>query len=132
MHVKNFTDKKCGGKQAALQQARRYRDELLRKFPPMTRKEFCEVLRRNNHTGVVGVCRFASRYVLKSGAKRSTWYWEAIWPTTPGQHETIRYSVRKFGEEGAFKKACAARRRGIKNVSGVFWAAQRGELKNNL
>lgn len=129
MHVKNFADKKLGGKGAALQEAKRYRDQLIRKHPPITRQEFCSVLRRNNHTGVPGVCRFVSSYRLKDGRKRHTWYWEAIWPTTPGQHETLRFSVNKFGEQGAFRKALAARRRGMEKVSGVFWAAERGVVQ---
>jgi hypothetical protein len=126
MHVRNFADKKCGGKRKALLLARRYRDELLVKYPPLTRKEFSNIMRTNNQTGVVGVCRFASGYRLKNGAMRYSWYWEAVWPTTPGKNETLRFSVNKFGEKGAFNRAKAARARGFKNVEGVFWAAQRG------
>jgi hypothetical protein len=38
----------------------------------------------------------------------------------------VRYSVNKYGEKGAFERACAARKRGFKRVEGVFWACERG------
>jgi len=126
MHVKNFPDTKYGGKRKALRLAQRHRDDVVRRYPPLSRREFCNIVRRNNQSGVVGVCRLASGYRLKNGRMRYSWYWEAVWPTTPGKNETLRFSVNKFGEKGAFNRAKAARARGFKNVEGVFWAAQRG------
>ena len=124
MHVRNFADKKCGGKRKALQMARAYRDELIGKIPPLSRKEFSGILRRHNRTGVVGVCRYSKRYTLKNGTVRHSWYWEAIWPTSPGKSETVRFSVNRFGEAGAFKRACAARARGFKQIEGVYWRCE--------
>ena len=126
MHVRNFADKKCGGTRKALRLAQRCRDELIRKHPPLSRKEFSAIRRRNNHSGVVGVCRIASSYRLRDGTVRYYCCWEAIWPTTPGKHETVRFSVNKFGERGAFNRACAARARGFKRIEGVFWPCQQG------
>jgi hypothetical protein len=119
--VKNFTDKKCGGMRKALRLARAYRDELVRKHPPLSRKEYSGIRRRNNRTGVVGVCRYSKKYTLKDGTVRHIWYWEAIWPTTRGKSVTVRFSVKKFGEAGAFNRACVARARGYKRIEGVFW-----------
>jgi len=123
-HVKNFADKKCGGKRRALRLARAYRDELLRDNPPITRQEYSGIRRRNNQTGVVGVCRYSKPYTLKDGTVRDAWYWEAIWPTTRGDSAFARFSVSKYGEKGAFKRACAARIRGFKLVEGVFWPCE--------
>jgi len=124
MHVKNFADKKHGGKRKALRLAQAYRDELLVENPPLTRQEYSGIRRRNNVTGVVGVCRYSKPYKLKNGTVRYSWYWEAIWPTTRGDSEYARFSVRKYGEAGAFKRACAARIRGFKLVKGVFWPCE--------
>jgi len=124
MYVRNFPDLKCGGKSKALRLARRYRDELMRHVSPLTRREFANIRRRHNQSGVVGVCRFASGYRLKNGRMRYSWYWEAIWPTTPGQSETLRFSVNRFGEKGAFERAKAARKRGLKRVRGIFWCCR--------
>jgi len=124
MHVRNFADKKCGGKRNALRLARAYRDELMRTIVPLSRKEFSGIRRRNNQTGVVGVCRYSKSYRLKDGTLRHCWYWEAIWPTTPGKSEIVRFAVNKFGEAGAFNRACSARARGLKRVEGVYWPCE--------
>ncbi len=121
MYVRNFADKKYGGKRKALRLAQAYRDELIRKNPPLSRKEYSGIRRRNNRTGVVGVCRYSKRYTLNDGTVRHSWYWEAIWPTTLGKSEIVRFSVNKFGEAGAFNRARAARVRGFKQIDGVFW-----------
>lgn len=125
MYVRNFPDLKWGGSRKALRLAQRYRDRLLRTVRPMTRQEFSAIRRRHNQTGVVGVCRFSSGYRLKDGRMRYCWYWEAIWPTALGESETVRFSVNKFGEKGAFERACAARNRGFKKVEGVIWSCRR-------
>jgi len=126
MHVRNFADGKYGGRQKALRCARAYRDELIRKIRPLSRKEYSGIQRRNNRTGVVGVCRYPKTYTLKDGTIRQSWYREAIWPTSPGESEVVRFSVNKFGEAGAFKRAYDARIRGFKNIQGVFWACEVG------
>jgi hypothetical protein len=124
LHVKNFADKKCGGKRKALLLAQAYRDELIREIAPLSRKEFSGIRRRNNRTGVVGVCRYSKKYTLKNGTVRYSWYWEAIWPTTPAKSKVVRFSVNKFGEAGAFNRARSARIRGFNRIEGVFWPCE--------
>lgn len=124
--VKNFPDKSYGGKRKALEQAKQHRDRLLAKHPPLSRAEFANTLRRNNKSGVPGVCLIASKYYLANGTERVSYYWEAIWPTQVGEHRTQRFSVAQFGEDVAFEMACLARRKGLRAVKGVFWAAERG------
>lgn len=125
--VKNFPDKKCGGKPDALAAARKYRDQLLEQYPPLTRKEFASVRRRNNKTGITGVYRYAKTYRLADGREKEHWYWEAHWPTESGQHESVSYSVNNYGEDLARRLAIRARERGLSQVQGVFWASERGE-----
>lgn len=129
MHVRNFPDRKHGGSIAALAAAKLYRDELIRRYPPLTRIEFADVLRRNNTSGVPGVSRVQYAYRLVSGAKRQAVYWEAIWPTQPGENERKRFSVSQFGDRGAFALACAARREGLRRVEGLFWKSARGAVR---
>lgn len=126
--VRNFPDKKHGGKGKALQAAKAHRDQLLIKYPPITRVEFANRLRSNNKSGVSGVCLVACKYYLSDGTERCIWYWEASWPTTPGEHINKRFSVSAYGKEGAFEMACRARRSGLRKVKGTFWAAERGEV----
>lgn len=126
-HVKNFPDKKYGGKRKALQLAKMYRDEIIDKYPPITRKEFSSILRSNNNSGTTGVYRYAKRYMLADGREVETWYWEAHWPTERGKYKSVRFSVDEFGEDIARARALRARKNGMKAVEGVFWASERGE-----
>jgi hypothetical protein len=124
--VRNFPDIKWGGKRKALQAAREFRDRLLKKFPPLSRAEFAQSPRINNKSGVTGVCLVACKYRLVNGKERCLWYWEAIWPTAPGEHANKRFSVANHGSAKAFELACDARRLGLRKVRGAFWASERG------
>jgi len=125
--VKNFPDKKYGGKRYALAAAKNHRDQLLERYPPLTRKEFANIRRRNNKTGLTGVYRYAKKYRLADGREKASWYWEAHWPTESGQYESVNYSVNNYGEDLARRLAIRARERGVSQVQGVFWASERGE-----
>ena len=130
-HVKNFPDKKYGGKRKALQLAKAYRDDIVAKHPPITRKEFSSIIRSNNNSGITGVYRYAKRYYLASGEEVETWYWEGHWPTQRGQYQSVRFSVSEFGEDIARAKALRARKKGMQAVEGVFWASERGQTAAN-
>lgn len=129
MLVKNFPDKKYGGRQKALKLAQQYRDELLGKFPPISRREMCLIKRSNNKSGISGVCTYAKRYKLGGGSWRETRYWEASWPAAEGKNVSINFSVRKYGEELARSMAIRARQRGMEGVEGPFWVCGRGQVK---
>ena len=130
MLVKNFPDKKNGGRWQALRKAQQYRDELLIKFPPISRKEVCKIKRSNNTSGINGVCTYAKRYKLKDGTVRETKYWEASWPDGEGKNTSVNFSVKKYGDELARTMAIRARQRGLAGVEGPFWVSERGSLKS--
>lgn len=127
-YVKNFTDKKWQCQDTALQKAKEYRDQLLLKYPPLSRKEFCNVKRRNNKTGITGVYRYSKNYKLKDGTIMESWYWEANWPAKTGESICKSFSVKRYGESLAKRLATQARVDGMQSVRGIFWAAQRGEV----
>lgn len=128
MIVKNFPDKKYGGKRKALQTAKAHRDRMLVSHRPLSRAEFANVLRRNNKSGVPGVCLVRCKYYLVNGAERELLYWEAIWPSAVSGRFTKRFSVKTHGMQGAFELACRARRTGLRKVKGTFWASARGSV----
>lgn len=128
MLVENFPDKRCGGRWKALRLAQQYRDDLLSKFPPISRKEVCQIKRSNNTSGISGVCTYAKRYKLKDGTVRETRYWEANWPTDDGENVSVNFSVKKYGDEVARSMAIRARQRGLEAVEGPFWVSERGSL----
>lgn len=127
MHVRNFPDKKYGGKRKALKLAKEYRDVIVKKFAPTSRKQFCTVLRKNNNTGIPGVCTYVKPYMLKDGTVREIRYWEANWPDENHQNVCASFSVNTYGETVARHLAIQARENGIKNLKGVFWASERAE-----
>ncbi|MFK8019964.1 MAG: AP2 domain-containing protein [Pseudomonadales bacterium] len=128
--MKNFTDKKNGGKSIALVLAKAYRDELLENNPPISRKEFSCAIRKNNRTGISGVYKYAKPYTLRDGTLKETWYWEANWPTEIGESGHQCFSITRYGEEVARQMAIRARERGLRKLSGVFWASERGTLSS--
>jgi hypothetical protein len=75
--VRNFSDKKWAGKARALTAAKQHRDAYVKKHPPLSRKEFCSILRSNNTSGITGVYRYAKSFKLKNGEVKQNWYWEA-------------------------------------------------------
>ena len=126
VYIKNFPDKRYGGKGKALLQAKAYRDELVEKYPPISRQEFCSILRRNNRTGITGVYRYAKSFVLKNGKVKKSWYWEATWPIGKSQQSHQAFSVNEFGEAKAKRLAIQAREEAMAAVDGHYWASARG------
>lgn len=123
--VKNFPDKKHGGKRKALAAAKQQRDEWVAKYPPLSRKDFAEVRRRHNRTGITGVFKYSKKYTLQSGAIKETWYWEAQWPTDEGDFEKQSFSVSAYGEAIAKQMAITARQIGLEKLAGHYWATAR-------
>ena len=116
--IKHFTDGVYGGKRKALAAAIAYRDHIITHYPPLTLKEFCSVIKRNNRSGIPGVGRYAGSEPRQDGELR--WYWIARWSPEPGKTKQIKFSVDKYGEEGAFQRAIRARKNGLAQLQGDF------------
>ena len=125
-YVKNFADKKYEGKMKALAGAKQYRDELVSDLPPLSRKEFCSILRRNNTSGISGVCTYGKPFTLKDGTVKKNWYWEATWPAGDGKQANMIFSVNEYGDDKARELAIRARRSAMRRIEGHFWASERG------
>jgi len=122
-HIKNFPDKRFGGSNEALVMAKIHRDKLVVQYPAISRREYCEVKRRNNKSGITGVYRYGKPYTLKDGTIKRIWYWEANWPDENGKSVCKSFRVSIHGEEGAKQRAMRARKDGMSTVKGTFWAA---------
>jgi len=125
-YVRNFPDKRHGGKRRALQAAQQYRDEFIAAHPPLTRREFCSILRNNNRTGITGVYRYAKSFALKDGETRRSWYWEATWPIGKSQQAHVAFPVNTYGEERARRLAIQARGQALAQLRGYYWSSARG------
>lgn len=128
---KSFADVIYGGKGRSLAAAKRYCNEIISKYPPLTMKEFCSIKKRHNRSGVPGVCR----YVDKSGTNNDpTVYWIARCIQVQDKRKLRKFSVKKYGEEGAFRLAVEAREEALNKLVGYFDPAEkkRDKLKINF
>jgi hypothetical protein len=108
-----------GGKRKALRAAQAHRDELLVLHSPMTKAEYAAIKRKNNRSGLPGVCRYVAVETL-GGTTRARAYWIAFWTTSEGRPVHRKFSISKFGEEAAFSRAKAARQQALAALVG-FW-----------
>lgn len=107
-----FSDDGYGGKRAALQAAKEFRDDLeagLHKFT--TRELSCRPSVRNQ-SGVVGV-RLHQQKDMRGEFEYYYWYWVAQWTDGRGRRKTRSFSVHQHGDEEAYRLACDARRKGV-------------------
>ena len=117
-HFKSFSDARHGNKNKALAAAKEYRDEILSRYSPQTLKEYCSIVKRNNRSGISGVSRYAQKEPDNDGNLR--WYWVASWSPEPGKTKKVKFSVKKYGEEEAFRKAVQAREQALEERKGYF------------
>jgi hypothetical protein len=128
MHVKNFPDKKHRCKSYALTMAKNFRDSILTTYPPTSRQQFCKTIRKNNKTGISGVCNYTKSYQLNDGSVKQYHYWAANWPDENHRSISQVFSVNTYGDNIARQLAIKARIDGLSRVDGVFWASERGVI----
>ncbi|MCB2181335.1 MAG: AP2 domain-containing protein [Desulfobulbaceae bacterium] len=97
-HCKFFSDKKIGGKYSSLLAAISWRDEIEARIGKI-RSDKHVVTVSSTSTGVVGVClnEKMGRYVVS-------------WVDKAGKQGKTSVSIRKHGQENAFKRACKIRK----------------------
>ncbi len=113
MVARLFKDSIHGSPEAALEQAKAYRDAVIAALPPRTNCEQAVRLRRNNTSGVSGV----SRAEPASGA---------VWRVTLTAKDGLRraeFAVAEHGEDGAERLALAQRRAWLDALPHAFTTA---------
>lgn len=103
-----FSDRSYGDAGMALQAARQWRDIQLDLWQQKDRPRTCEVSPRNA-SGVVGV----SRVMVRASNGVTYFFWQATWCPTPGQRQCVKFSIKKHGDEIAYRLAIEARQMGI-------------------
>ena len=103
-HYRRFYEPKYGGSKKALAAALAWRDRELTRTKALTFREFHEQRRSNNTSGVPGV------HFLKT-RRQPRGAWQAKIKLPVGRKITKSFSVRKFGNRGAFARAIATRRK---------------------
>ncbi len=99
---KSFTDLKHGGRAAALAKAIAWRDRTAG-GATLSMQEFHAKVRTNNRSGVSGVQKYFKR-------NQPEGWWQARIKLADGRQMTRSFSIKKYGDEDAFRRAVAARR----------------------
>ncbi len=120
IYRKHFSDGTLGGKRKAFAAAREYRDEVMAKHPPLSMQEYSSIVKKNNRSGVVGVCRYCASETRDLPEDKQRWFWVASWPLPDGKRKRVKFSVKKYGDDGAFQRALAARNEAIEKLNGSF------------
>jgi hypothetical protein len=118
--TRHFTDRVYGGREKALAAAKAFRDQLIARYPALSRRAFCSIRKKNNRSGISGVTRIEG-YQLHRGRKQLRVYWVAQWPIGPGRARQKKFSVRIYGEREAFRLALRARRQGLRALRNEPW-----------
>lgn len=101
-----FTAANYGGMDQAFQAAITLREDINSEFRPLTKRERHAVLSSANTSGVPGVTRLADGH------------WKAFIRYADGRHKTKYFSVRRYGEEEAKRRAICAREELLMDVQG--------------
>lgn len=105
-----FTAREYGSLGKALDAAIAFRDHVDQTMVPISRQAFCATLRSNNTSGVPGVFRVTDR----TGE-----HWKAGIRYADGRTKTRQFSIARYGEAEAYRRAVEARRQLLEPVGGV-------------
>jgi hypothetical protein len=120
IYRKHFSDGVLGGRNKSFAAAKAYRDDIVAQHPPLSMQEYSNIIKRNNRSGVVGVCRYCASETRELPEERQRWFWVASWPLPDGRRKRVKFSVNKYGEEGAFELALQARNEALEKLEGAF------------
>ena len=104
------------GSSHAFQAARLYRDALVNAHPPLSKPAYCAIRKKNNRSGISGLMR-VDKWQVQNGRRARRLYWEAQWPIGNGKAQHKKFSIPKYGEEGAHRRARTARNTALKALS---------------
>ena len=101
---------------SALQAAQLYRDKLVKAYPPLSKAAYCAIRKKNNRSGISGLTR-VDTWEMYKGRRFRRLYWEAQWPIGHGKAQHKKFSITKYGEDGAYRRARTARKTALKALS---------------
>jgi len=102
-HYKSFYDLQSGGSRKALAAAIQWRDSQLAKTQALSKREFHQLIRVSNQSGVPGV-QFIQPKTQPLGS------WQARLKLPDGKEMTRTFAIKRYGYDTAFRLAVKARR----------------------
>lgn len=126
-YSKLYSDNKYGGKERALSFAKKARQialETLKSIPDNNSRRLVSHDKRNK-SGIIGVSR-----TTKTNAEGETSvYYQVTWSPQKGQIKNRQWSVRKYGEDEAFRRAKEFRESVMLDIYGENY---RDQVKSRL
>lgn len=118
--AKLFSDSRYGGREEALEEAIQWRNQVEREMGKPRTERFVVGTHPNNETGVLGVRRIRKHTGAydDEGNPRTSEVYEVHWSPEPGVLKRTSVSIRKYGEEEAFRRACRLRRQKEREIFG--------------
>jgi hypothetical protein len=107
---KFIPDKKYGGTEAALARAVECRNEMEQELGKPRTDWVIVGDNPRNTSGIVGVRRAVKKYKGKGGDIHLNEVYEVSWNAGREKKGRTSVSIKKYGEAGAFRRACAIRR----------------------
>jgi hypothetical protein len=105
MFQEYFPFKSYPSEAAALAEAKKCWSEIREAFPRMSRQQSCEVIRRKPPSGIVGVGR-----IIQNVKGHDYEFWRATFTDRRGNRKVRVFSVNKYGEDEAKKRALKTRK----------------------
>lgn len=112
-----FSDRKLGGREKAYEAAAAYRQRLeeeVAQMPDTGRRRRLIRTNRNNSTGVLGISRTYKRD--RRGVRHEVY--AVSWNPEPGVARGTSFSIKRYGEDTAFRLACQLRWEKMKEIYG--------------
>lgn len=123
-------DKRYGSKRVAWEAAQAWHKEVRELLPPLNRKEYAQLAKKNNTSGYTGVYKSFGRIV---DGKR--YFWAAHWAEDEGKQKHAYFYIDEHGEEKAKELAIKARKGALEQInkewSNNYWKYRRdGDLSD--
>lgn len=112
VHQAYFGYKTYGSATAAKKAAVEYRDDVIKRYPELSRKEYAEIKKSNNTSGIPGVCRTFHKV---KGISYPVW--QAAWSPKPGVRKCKKFFISTHGERKAKRLAVEARRSAVAEMT---------------
>ncbi|MFN0129165.1 MAG: hypothetical protein ACKV19_21045 [Verrucomicrobiales bacterium] len=101
VNSKFFADKSYQGKAAALIEARRHRDSLVKKLPKDRLESLSRRRRHVKKSGIKGI----THVVTQDSTGHKYEYWQAAWRGRDGRRHSTKFSIAENGEKRALDLA---------------------------
>ncbi len=130
--VKFFSDKVHGGKEAALEAAVEFRNQAEKELNKPRTDRLVIARNSRNRSGIMGVQRKTKVIKTETGERVVSNVFEVTWNPEPGKLRRTWVSIDEYGEEAAFRRACAIRREKEREMYGSVvtpnWTASLSKL----